>query len=65
MSTIALTDIETAIREKLIKAASEGKKIYYSDLIDGDASLVYREQTVYPSIYHCPLRDRSTRRGLL
>ena len=40
MSTIALTDRETAIREKLIKAASEGKKIYYSDLVEGNASLV-------------------------
>lgn len=40
MSTIALTDKETAIREKLIKAASEGKTVYYSDLTEGDASLV-------------------------
>lgn len=40
MSTIALTDKETAIREKLIKAASEGKTVYYSDLTEGDASVV-------------------------
>lgn len=40
MSTIALTDKETAIWEKLIKAASEGKTVYYSDLTEGDASLV-------------------------
>jgi len=40
MPTIALTDKETAIREKLIKAASESKTIYYSDLVEEDASLV-------------------------
>lgn len=41
MTAITLTDKETAIREKLIKAASEGNKLYYSDLIEeGDASLV-------------------------
>lgn len=27
---------ETSIREKLIKAATEGKKVYYSDLIEDD-----------------------------
>ena len=40
MSTIALTNKEIAIREKLIKAASAGTTIYYSDLTEGDASLV-------------------------
>ncbi len=40
MTAITLTDKETAIREKLIKAASEGKTMYYSDLTEGDASLV-------------------------
>ncbi|MFV0420321.1 MAG: hypothetical protein ACK5KT_16545 [Dysgonomonas sp.] len=40
MSTIALTDKETAIREKLIKAASAGKTVYYSNLTEGDASVV-------------------------
>lgn len=40
MSTIALTDKEITIREKLIKAASEGKTVYYSDLTEGDISLV-------------------------
>lgn len=40
MTVITLTDKDTAIREKLIEAASEGKKVYYSDLIEGDASLV-------------------------
>lgn len=35
MSTIELTEKELAIREQLIKAASEGKRLYYSDLIDG------------------------------
>ncbi|GAB6007620.1 hypothetical protein [Dysgonomonas reticulitermitis] len=41
MTAITLTDKETAIREKLIKAVSEGEKVYYSDLIGGeDASLI-------------------------
>lgn len=40
MSTIALTEREIAVREKLIKAASGSKKIYYSDLVEGDAFLV-------------------------
>lgn len=40
MTAITLTYKETAIKEKLIKAASEGKKVYYSDLIEGDASIV-------------------------
>ncbi len=35
MSTIELTEKELAIREQLIKAASRGKMLYYSDLIDG------------------------------
>lgn len=41
MTAITLTDREKAIREKLIKAASEGNKLYYSDLVGGeDVSLV-------------------------
>lgn len=42
MSTIELTKQELAIREQLIKAASEGKTLYYSDLVkEEDASLVH------------------------
>lgn len=41
MTVIALINKDTAIREKLIKSASESNKVYYSDLIEeGDASLV-------------------------
>lgn len=41
MSTIELTERELAIREQLIKAASEGKKLHYSDLVkEEDTSLV-------------------------
>lgn len=40
MSTIALTDKEMTIREKLIKATSEGRTVYYSELTKGNASLV-------------------------
>lgn len=41
MSTIELTERELTIREQLIKAASEGKALYYSDLVnEEDASLV-------------------------
>lgn len=40
MTAITLTDKEIAIREKLIKAASEGNKVYYSNLVEGDASFV-------------------------
>lgn len=41
MTAIALRDKEIAIREKLIKAASDGNKVYYSDLLgEEDTSLV-------------------------
>ncbi len=33
MTIINLTDKETTIREKLIKAGSEGKQVLYSDVI--------------------------------
>lgn len=36
MPTIVLTEQELAIREQLIKAASEGKTVYYSDLVEGE-----------------------------
>lgn len=35
MFTIELTEQELAIREQLIKAASTGNKLYYSDLVNG------------------------------
>lgn len=34
MTAITLIDKETAIKKKLIKAASKGKKVFYSDLIE-------------------------------
>ena len=38
---MVLTEKETVIRQKLIKAASDGKTLYYSDLVDeSDGSLV-------------------------
>lgn len=75
MSTIELTKQELAIREQLIKAASEGKTLYYSDLVkEEDASLVhslgdsiredypirYREQATDLSIYYCTQIHRLT-----
>lgn len=39
MAAIILTQEENAIRDRIIKAASEGRTLYYSELTDGaDAS---------------------------
>ena len=43
MPTIALTEKETAIREKLIKAATAGQIVYYSDLADDSNAISPKE----------------------
>lgn len=51
MSTIELTEQELTIRKQLIKVASEGKTLYYSDLVkEEDATLVYSLGTILEKI---------------
>ena len=40
MSTISLTEQVFAIRKQLVKAASEQKTLFYSDLVEEDTSFV-------------------------
>lgn len=42
MSAIELTEQELAIRKRLIKAASEGKTLYYSDLVEEEKASFMR-----------------------
>lgn len=42
MSTIELTEQELTIRKRLIKAASEGKTLYYSDLVEKENATFVR-----------------------
>lgn len=42
MSTIELTEQELTIRKRLIKAASEGKPLYYSDLLEKENATFVR-----------------------
>ncbi|MFV0332297.1 MAG: hypothetical protein ACK5KL_21110 [Dysgonomonas sp.] len=58
MSTIALTDKETVIREKLIQAAYEGKTVYYSDLTEGDTSLVRSLGTILEKITRYDIENK-------
>ena len=59
MIAITLTDKEAAIREKLIKAASEGKKVYYSDLIgEEDTSLVRSLGTIFEKITRYDIENK-------
>ena len=42
MSTVKLTEKELAIRERLIKAASEIKTLFYSDLVEEEDAFFVR-----------------------
>ena len=59
MCTIELTEWELAIREQLIKAASEGKTLYYSDLVkEKDVSLVRSLGTVLERITRYDIENK-------
>lgn len=59
MSTIELTERELVIREQLIKAASESKTLYYSDLVnEEDASLVRSLGTVLERITRYDIENK-------
>ena len=59
MSTIELTERELAIREQLIKADSEGKTLYYSDLVnEEDASLVRSLGAVLERIIRYDIKNK-------
>ncbi|WP_165021108.1 hypothetical protein [Dysgonomonas sp. ZJ279] len=59
MTATTLTEKETAIREKLIKAASEGNKVYYSDLVGGeDASLIRSLGAILENITRYDLENK-------
>ena len=58
MSTIKLTEQELAIRKQLIKAASEGKTLYYSDLVKEDASFVRSLGTILERITRYDIENK-------
>ncbi len=59
MSTIELTEQELAIRKQLIKADSEGKTLYYYDLVkEEDASFVYILGTILERITRYDIENK-------
>ena len=59
MSTIELSDQELTIRKQLIKVASEGKTLYYSDLVkEEDATLVYSLGTILEKITRYDIENK-------
>ena len=59
MSTIELTEQELTIRKQLIKVASEGKTLYYSDLVkEEDATLVYSLGTILEKITRYDIENK-------
>ncbi|WP_455590743.1 hypothetical protein [Bacteroides sp.] len=58
MSTIELTEQELTIRQQLIKAASEGKTLYYSDLVEEDASSVRSLKTILERITRYDIENK-------
>lgn len=59
MSTIELTEQELTIRKQLIKAASEGKTLYYSDLVEEeDTSFVQNLGTILERITRYDIENK-------
>lgn len=59
MPTIELTEQELTIRKQLIQAASEGKALYYSDVMEEeDTSFIYSLGTILERITRYDIENK-------